>query len=179
MERLFDFIFANLFFVIILLGGLFTFFKNLLENTKQKTPNKTDDGEEGATLRDVLKRFEETFDVPEFDMPKRTKKKDASIPVEEKVEETSVSKKSMPEEKPVETFTTLAEPSQTKEPIFVEHRQTLKEQTAAKTPYETNAHVTIQLQKKLNRTGLVESIIMKELLGPPKARKKHHRYMNR
>lgn len=189
MEGLIEFIFANLFLVIIIVTGLLSFFKNMLANqNKQGSPNQ--ESERGSPLREAMKRVEEmveSIDVPEQTTPKRTERKvetttHQSIPIEETVS----SFEEQIERQYEEQYSRLQEQYQSISEIteevnyYNEKASSLIEDHDPKNKKIYNEpDININLKSRLNRGGLIESIVMAEVLGPPRARRGHHRIINR
>ena len=186
MEGLIEFIFANLFLVIIIVTGLLSFFKNMLANqNKQGSPQK--DKEEGSPLKDVMKRLEdmvETFENPEQTTTRRTvSKTETNNNFDSPIEETSATFQDQYEEQyerlqqqyqSIRNSNVLErlEQNELRNPITDSFMQT-------EVNRNENAELNVNLTAKLNKTGLIESIVMAEVLGPPRARRQHHRMINR
>lgn len=189
MNEIFEFIFANFFLFFIILAGLLSFLRNMLANQPKQKDTKETTKEDGSPLRDVVKRLEEmveTFENQEQTIPQRTEEKLDPIAKEESAADRTFqsiedeSKRQYEEQynRLKEQYQSISQTSETS--INETESRTLHANEKLISSRKTNKEeINIELNTRLNREGLIESIIMHEVLGPPRARRKHHRLINR
>lgn len=173
MDTLIDLILDNLFFVIILLLGLF----NLLGSSKEKEDKRK--RTEPRKVRPIPVETEPNRKTTFEQQPKMTKMEQLEA------EQAEIEAKSI-EEHRQEQFERLKQQFQSSytledmEEMERTNVRSRREEKRESKDEKVNERVDLQLESRLSREGLVESIIMSEILGPPKARKriKNH-YMNR
>lgn len=195
MEGLIKLIFENPFLLFIIIAGVVSFFNRMTAAGKNQQEGKQEaEGETGGrqTIRDVMRKMQEMAESldPEAET-KETKSR------EEKKSSQPLGRFDVPSE----TTNTYSFEEQREE----QYRQLQKQYGAMTETDEVDqaidvnspiyegpelaqdrsyikegSQVEVNLKSRLNREGLVESVVMAEILGPPRARKRHsNRYMDR
>ena len=157
-----ELIFSNLFIVIIILGGLMSFFK---ENKKQKEAAEKRRNERKTTqTSQPLPGRMETNRPTQSRQQKSTKEKQA--PSMKSIEEQRAEQLKRLR-RTVSTIGNNEHTDQHKIPKDIE-KGLLRTQTKSRSQHQT------PFQKKLTRTGLMDSIVMAEILDKPKSLRPHH-----
>lgn len=160
MESFFDFIVGNIFIIIIIVGAIINFLsKGKQEEKKQsRTPERPQ-----PAVPDV--RETKTYE----------KARETLHEVRKKIErEAEISTRSI-EEQVQEQYDRLRSQYQTSQDLESDslqpkYRQSgLEKQVEAQRTEEGNVRVNVNVDKKLTHKGLIESVIMAEVLGPPRA----------
>lgn len=181
MESFFDFIFANLFLVFVIITGLLSFFNRMISGrSKNKEEHPSSDQPKKSTIGEAMRRMQEMIEtIEQPDEPTRQK-------VEKKVAKAS--------EKLQTARQKIESSSYSFEEMRNEQFDRLKQQyesSATHNDWEGNPNtlqkragdikageihsitpIEVNLQSRLNKEGLIESIVMAEILGPPRARKR-------
>ncbi|WP_017755830.1 hypothetical protein [Calidifontibacillus oryziterrae] len=165
IDALFEFIFGNLAFIIIVIGGIISFLKRANQSTEQPTKPK--------------KEFHPNLDWPtiEFELPKveseqQTNRKQELTTNFEITEPIEVDVQTNPYyeqlRKMDERKKEQKEPTSLNRPKIQE-----KKIKAHSVNLEINAH-------SVTKKKVIDGLIWGEILGPPRARKKHtYSYMKR
>lgn len=178
MEGFIEFIFANLFIIVFIVISLLSFVNKLLQNQTQKSQQKRQQSvPEKGTLSDTFKKFqdmiesfeEEVETVFTGDTDPNAKK------ISDRIEKKTPLAPATQMEPREEQLGSLNEPivpiDSTERTQMIEPLATLS-QTKATEPVR---HVSaVDMEKMFTEQGLVASIIMAEVLGPPRARKPYH-----
>lgn len=167
MEAFFNFLFDNLFIVIIIIGGILSFFRNQTgkeEQKKKKPYNKKPNAPKptpapsGGNYQKTRTNAEEKSDRG----PSRTE----SLKDEQR--------------KQMEKLTSRIHTVTTKQMDNLPHpgfaSRTLNEQKQALSQHREN--VRKQIKSRLKREGLIDSVIMAEVLGRPRALKPYRSIMS-
>ena len=172
MDSFFDLIFNNFFIVIIIIFAIVNLFsKSKKASEEAQQDNSQDTGREPHKKRSIQDLIEEKVEeakesyqqmqdtvAPESkEKPKPRPKSEATISIEEQRQEQ------------YEQLKRRLQPShQQKGEEDVYNRLAQKQQVGAK-PQSTDLAVSEHLGERLTREGLAESIVMAEVLGPPRA----------
>lgn len=167
MEAFFEFIFGNLAFLIVVIGGIISFLKRANQNQNQKQPSKE------KRVKPFIPQLEDLFE--ELNKP-QVERKAEKTPVftaaeqvpeaEQKVDLEAVSTEMMPNP----YYEKLRQIENTKHHIHVD-TGTIYAGKAAHTAINRNA----MIKKKV-----IDGFIWGEILGPPRAKKKHsYSYLKR
>lgn len=179
MESFLDFIFGNLFFVILILVSLFSFINNLGQNQKKKAERASSEQQrEKRTLDDPFKRLQDMLENIEQKVetaiePEQANKQETkqSNKREEMVKAASI------EEQKEAQIERIKE--QLVSPSFADERAATLHNIVKNTEQDRSIKKpSFNLEQRLNHQGLVDSIIMAEVLGPPRARKPHRRMVS-
>lgn len=189
MESFFEFIFANIFLVVFVIVSLLGFL-NRKGQKQQNKRNEADDPPRKSTLDETFRRFQEMVETFEDDVEKtfvpkqeqNEKTKQAEQKFETDVKETNVAMNSqtlVQDEKQQQMERLRQQYASTS---FDEDKESYGAQRERIRPLtkqieQNNEQPSLHLEGKLSRDGLIESIIMAEVLGPPRARKRYEGYM--
>jgi len=177
METIIDFIFSNFIIVLIIIGGLAKLFGGDNQEQQKKQTNRTP--------RPVETRKQAPLPQGKMEKPNRqgrAKSETSSSPmgetgsigevisVEDQQQKQLEQLAGKMQNETVQSFDDL--PNQ----IDYEHQSfsSMHSKTASPSLQDNNKYkkeVKKQIKKRLSRKGLTESIIMAEVLGPPRARK--------
>lgn len=163
MESFFDFIFGNLFFVIIIIAAIFNFFNKSKQEEAQERSKEQAGPERESTRRPTLReRMEEAL----LDLEDEWKSTQETEPVEDK----QATKMPSVEEQRQAQYERLRNQYQTAtvdEDDYAAETRTMKtkEQEKELEKIKTTAH------RKMTKKTLVDGVIMAEILGPPRALK--------
>ncbi|HIV73639.1 MAG TPA: hypothetical protein H9895_00990 [Candidatus Pseudogracilibacillus intestinigallinarum] len=184
MDSFFDFIFGNLFFVIIIVAAIINFFNsakkeeekkrrqqqqrqqrrtNQPEQTRQQQEQKERKMPTFSDLQDQLKEQLDQFLEPEEKKTPSKKEKQSTIGVDHATE--TLESIEEQRQKQYERLRSQYQSQSNEEDVKEDLSALLKPKKAAK------QDVSIAIEKKLTREGIVEGIIMAEVLGPPRALK--------
>lgn len=168
MEALFDLIFGNLAFLIVIIGGVISFLKRANENQNNNRQNQNQNRKQTQTpmQTQTQKRYQPAKDkrvkpfIPQLDdlfgeitkhLEGQTQKQQPTVFIEEK--------------KTSEMNTNI----EVVEPPVTHNNKNKRE----------NETIEIDI-KDINRKKAIEGVIWGEILGPPRARKKHsYSYLKR
>lgn len=183
MEALFDLIFGNLAFIIVIIGGVISFLKRANENQNNNRQKQNQDQNRQQTRTPIQTRNEKRY------QPVKDKRVKPFIPqlddlfgeITKHLEEQN--QKQQPtvyqaETKKPEFETDLISAEEVVPDIekIKPHFEYVNKKTVA--PKEIR-HQAINI-KEINRKKIVEGVIWGEILGPPRARKKHsYSYLKR
>ena len=171
MDTIINFILDNLFFVIIVLFGLINLFGR--SQSEQSEERQKRERRPVPTQRQ---------NVPQQKVERRVEQQPLPVDRQETFENTTIETKSI-EEQRQEQYERLRRQFQTDHSEAdlqsVENfRSTVQTPEVQQTTQKEN--VPLILEKRLTQKGLIESVIMAEVLGPPKARQKinnrYHRF---
>lgn len=172
MEALFDLIFGNLAFLIVIIGGVISFLKRANEGQRQNQNRK-------QTQTPSQKQYQ----------PSKDKKIKPFIPqledlfgeITKHLEEQN--QKHQPTVTQAETRKSEIENNREVKEVVpnIEKTKPLFEHVNKNTPAPRDAHQTIEIDiKDIDRKKVIEGVIWGEILGPPRARKKHsYSYLKR
>jgi len=187
MDILIDIIFENPFLLFLIIAGLISAF-NRYSTTKESTESKGQEPEQrrkqSSPLKDLTRRLEELAESAEEIDPLKPNRAEIE---QQEVETTSKQEPNYSFEREREAqlqrlqeqYRTVREEDETvnKAETSASIHST---ETKAKKPLQPTGTKGIDLQSRLNQEGLIESIVMAEILGPPRARKRYHnRYLDR
>ena len=149
MEEIFQFIVSNIVFVLIIIGGLISMFRN-------KANTETIEKKELPSNQDIPKNVQETittFSPEELREEQLKRLKERVESTQSLINETTINQKS-------------------------ENLSKLKQQTnVSKKPLKMkqleNESLPVQIKNNLTRNGLAQSIVMMEILGPPRSMRQH------
>lgn len=188
MESFFDFITQNLFLVVLIITGLIGYFNKQKSAQNREREERTDSIEQEqpkkqSKLDETLKRVRDMVETLETSLEEPNPKKRTTYQTERtKIENLQEDSR---------------EQSERQIPSFMEERQlqyeNLKNQyeSTLYSDYDFNSpslleekkqsagneiDIQVNLDKKLTAKGLIESVIMAEVLGPPRARKPYERF---
>lgn len=178
MESIIEFIFDNIFFVLIILFGLFNLLgrskpdQNQEGNKPQRRPMPGQKGETATQRREI----------PQQRAERKVEHKPIQTRLEEVLTQSEVDSTTI-EDQRHEQFERLRrqyETSHTLEDLErAEDFTSNLEQSeifSELIPRVQNKEIKMNLNQRLTQKGLIESVIMAEVLGPPKARQ---RFSNR
>lgn len=163
METFFDFIFDNLFIVILIVSGLIGLFnKSKQEQEEEKRPAQR------PKTPEMPKR------QPEQPMNRRTTQTDTGKQTVKQSYQLSENSYEQARQQQYEELKSRYQAAVDNEKISdISSRINSKKET------EDNIQVDMDLKKKITQKGLMESVVMAEVLGPPRARKPYHNILNR
>ncbi|HZW68531.1 MAG TPA: hypothetical protein VFF20_07975 [Pseudogracilibacillus sp.] len=192
MDELINLIFENPFLLFIIIAGLVSFFNRMKASSRDRNGREQPSAEREADtkpkqspVREMMKRLEEMAESLDPDSPKQEQSAEAKT-VEEKPKSTP--RMSTFEQQREEQYKQLQKQYQSAQsekpsehiknmdsPIFND-AQMMKGSIEANEISSTN----INIKSRLNKSGLIESVVMAEVLGPPRARKQYsNRYLER
>lgn len=160
MEALFDLIFGNIGFLIVIIGGVISFFKRANENQNKKQQPKD------KRVKPFIPQLEDLFgEITKHIEEQPQKQKPTVFKTDKRIPENKT-KLEAEELEPtgIHTYERLNDIKNTKlhNKIEVEHQK-----------------IDIDI-KDINRKKVIEGVIWGEILGPPRARKKHsYSYLKR
>jgi len=160
MEAFFEFIFNNLVFLIVVIGGIVSFLKRANQNQDQKQPTRD------KRVKPFIPQLEDLFGESNKPQVERKAKKThvftapEQIPqVEQKVDSETVSTERMGNP----YYEKLREIENANYHVHVD---------SGEIHSGTGAYTTINRQA-MNKKKVIDGIIWGEILGPPRAKKKH------
>ncbi len=179
MEALFDLIFGNLAFIIVIIGGVISFLKRANENQNNNRQNQNRKQTQTPIQAEDQKRYQPVKDkkvkpfIPQLD--------DLFGEITKHLEEQT--QKQQPTVYQAETRKLDIEPIMEVKETKVVHDEKTKprfEHVNKDTIVSKEiGHQTINM-KKITKKKVVEGVIWGEILGPPRARKKHsYSYLKR
>lgn len=172
MEALFDLIFGNLAFIIVIIGGVISFMKRANENQNNNRRNQNQNRKQTQTpiQTEDQKRYQP--------QPAKDKKVKPFIPqlddlfgeITKHLEEQT--QKQQPTVYQAETRKPDIEP-------MIEVKETKVDVSKNTIASKEIGHQTINM-KEMTKNKVIEGVIWGEILGPPRARKKHsYSYLKR
>lgn len=188
MFNFIDFLLDNLFIVIIAITGLFSFFNRMLAKNQRHDAESASEGGRKSTIGETLRRVQETIDetlesMEEKETPpasarrsnrnNRTVQTEKSQPLGRFATSADTTFEQMRDEqlnRLREQYAPIAVSDDADEGIKPLHngaKHRREEKTAKNTPVE------VDLSSRLNKEGLIESVVMAEILGPPRSRKSY------
>lgn len=180
MNELLQFIFDNPFLLFLIVMGIFSAYNRYLEEQKKKVEKrtrKTDQPKVELTLPEEVRKedplVEKLEEVKEIRLPKAEQVTELVEEVKKTVLETQSTTENKVEEtaeelqRLEEKYARLRQAEERMKRLQEEERKRKQEQKSLQAQSQT-----IDLRSRLNQEGLVESVIMAEILGPPKARRK-------
>lgn len=193
MDELINLIFENPFLLFIIIAGLVSFFNRMKASSRDRNggeqPSAERDGEDSkpkqSPVREMMKRLEEMAESLDPDVPTQEQSAEAQT-IEEKPKSTPGM--SSFEQQREEQYKHLQKQYQSAQSEAAsEHRKNLdspifNDAQMMKGKIEENeiSSTKINIKSRLNKSGLIESVVMAEVLGPPRARKKYsNRYLER
>lgn len=193
MGSFIEFIFNNPFLLFIIIAGIVSFFNRLTSSGEQAKQSRDPDADETgrtSTVRDVMRKMQEMADsldpeVEEKKSQRRTEKKGPQPlgkldSTAEKTPAYSFEEERAAQYRQLKEQYTSATKSEEVEPAFDFASPIYQETGDASTKRKDQSDVTINLNKSLKDGGLVESVVMAEILGPPRAKKRYsNRFYNR
>lgn len=204
MDVLIELIFDNLIFLFVIIAGLLSFFNRLMSGTKQRDKeqagterSRRQDGEGTGrqTVREVMRRMQEMAESldPETAAPeRRTPKAEArrETATQTSTESTAAAPTYSFEQQRDEQFKRLQKQYESvtsdnlnteidmDSPIYSQAHAATSEGSTSRIAHRPKT--SVNLKSRLNADGLIESVIMAEVLGPPRARKRYsNRYLER
>lgn len=158
-----EFIFGNIFFVIIIIGIILKFIGG---GSEAKTDEQNQ--QEGQSTKPVRRRiFDEIKKVEEMFQPETTS--------QDSPEATSKGSAEAQRQKQLERLKQNYAPMENTEDDDIAKHSGLQTRRQQSTNTKKVTKKDLHLKKRLSRGGLKESIIMAEVLGPPRA---YHPYQN-
>ncbi|WP_349407875.1 hypothetical protein [Pseudalkalibacillus sp. SCS-8] len=157
LEQLFEFLFANLFFLIVVIGGILSFFKRQIDkyNEQQNAPRK------GQQRQPVRPRPQaETISMPQ---EPREEKVRPDRPRQERQERVKESLQELYEEKRKELQNGVNQESNNSSPVVRPRSRT-----------KTKERQISPNQVLPNPDHVAQGVIWAEILGPPRSKKPHH-----
>ncbi len=168
IDRILEIIFSNIVFVVIIIGGLVSFFKRIFQEAQQQ--QKAGQGQQRSRplqhektqpqpkpvefdMRDILKHF---IPVEEDDPPQKQHKQVEPAPVQIEEEE----------EHPKEQDWELRQ-QEAKQRIAEAHERLIEVR-------KNNKHRQLDLQ--LSGSEVMKGIVLAEVLGPPRSKQVHISY---
>lgn len=173
MSSMIDFIFSNLFIVIIIVAGLINLFSSNKKEQRKEERRRQLLEERRKRQQEQQQMAEKNEDID--DTPVYVPQQSIEEHMEQETE--SIEMTGDFEQQRQAQFERLREQIQASS-MFGEDEEEIKESTPrVETPTVTGvkkqAPVTGIMKEPLNRKRLMESVIMAEVLGPPRAYKKH------
>ena len=185
MEALFDLIFGNLAFIIVIIGGVISFLKraNENQNNNRQNQNRNQNQNRKQTPTPIQTRDEKRY------QPAKDKRVKPFIPQLDDL--LGESRKHIEDQNQKQQPTVYQ--AEIKKPEFetaiISAEEVMPDIEKVKTHFEyvnknTAAPKEIRQQainmKEMNRKKVIEGVIWGEILGPPRARKKHsYSYLKR
>ncbi|MEJ8776560.1 hypothetical protein [Pseudogracilibacillus sp. ICA-222130] len=183
MDSFFEFIFGNLFFVIIIVAAIINFFNSAKKEEEkkrrqqqQRQQRRTNQSEQSrqkeqkerkmptfSELQDQLKEQFDQFIEPEEKKAPQEKERQSTVRADYATE--TLDSIEDQRQKKYERLRAQYQSQSSKEDIKEDLSTLLGSKKAA------TQDVSIAIEKKLTREGIVEGIIMAEVLGPPRALK--------
>lgn len=166
MDGLFDFLFTNPFLLLLIIGWLFTTFRGKptderQEQTKQTRPRQHQVGKASRSEQRGLP-------LGKFDVEKRP-----VVTASRSLEQSTVEESRLEQlEQLQDRLGAYNTQIQSLDSTFAK-RQDISQQFVRKKAAESIT--PSRLSKRFNHKGLVDSIIMAEVLGKPRAKRLHHR----
>lgn len=174
MEEIFQFIVSNIVFVLIIIGGLISMFRNKA-NTEQENQRPSPIPKTADDLNKKAEEIKETIEKKELpsnqDIPKNVQETITTFSPEElREEQLKRLKERVESTQSLINETTINQKS--------ENLSKLKQQTnVSKKPLKMkqleNESLPVQIKNNLTRNGLAQSIVMMEILGPPRSMRQH------
>lgn len=187
MESLIELILDNPFLLFIIIAGVVSFFSRLTSTTNPEESQENSEREttRHSPVRDVMKRMQEMAELLDPEMEKKKHQQEVEAKKKAKESKEKVERYSF-EQQREEQYKRLKEQFQTNSstddtdetiakdsPIFKETESEILDGTR-------QTQVKVNLKSKLEAGGIIESVIMSEILGPPRARKRYNsRYFDR
>jgi len=152
MEEIFELLFKNPFLLLLIIGYLTTVFRGKSDEQKEreKQPKRTP--------------------------PKQTTESSPKNPETDTVEMSSIEAQRKEQLERLQTQLETKMPSQDLNLNDYSTLGTTISDGESKQPVKQKMNKN-KIQQRLNQRGLVESVIMAEVLGSPRAKKRHHRQM--
>lgn len=181
MEALFEFLFANIFLVIIIVSGLISLMNNSRKNQqKQATETKSDQDQntkktKQSPIGEAMEQFEEMF---ESFAQSEVETKEKSNEIDNESSETIDPSFSDLRNEQYERLRAQIQTDPKEDMESVEqYASTLSTARGQKRTNDgrrtsTSSFSKRLLNERLTREGLIDSVIMAEVIGPPKARKR-------
>src|SRR5699024_20438 len=161
IEDIIDFIFSNLFLVVIIAGGLISFFT---ENKKQKEASEERQQQRKTTSHPLPNRMDTHKPVQSSQQNTKQQTKAPSMKSIEEQREEQLKRLRR-------TVSTTEKNEQTDNELVSSdmEKRLFKKETKPKLQHQTH------FQKRLTKTGLIDSIVMAEILDKPKSLRPHQR----
>lgn len=167
MEEIFQFIFSNIIFILVIIGGLISMFRNRTNNEQEnKRPSpipKTADN--SNRKREEIQNPFENKELSNKDIPKNVQETITTVSHEEKRKEQLERLKEKVES--IQSFNTN---EITENPIEYNQQTNISRKQKKKVKKKS---LPDHIKNNLTRDGLAQSIVMMEILGPPRAIKQH------
>lgn len=179
MEEIIDFIFSNFIIVLIIIGGLAKLFggdnKEQQEKRTNRTPSPIETRQQTTTTQHQTAEKYKQRPINDQARPNQVGE-DSSIG-----EATSIGEQQQKQleqlagkmkTEAIQDFDNLSNQADTEHKIMTpSFSKGLHEKASVNSNNKPKKEVKKQMQNRLSRKGLIESVIMAEILGPPRARK--------
>lgn len=176
MEELFELIFSNPLFIILIVGGLISLLKGGADNknkqqTEQQRPRQPQTVTRSPNQQQAKAKQQSSQAKPQS-QPKERVVRSTSIELQRQKQLDQLTNRFGVDTEDDEHSASKAEEHsklKVRQRKLAEQRR--KAETAALHGTETQRRLKRRFQKKLTRDGLIDSVIMSEVLGSPRARK--------
>lgn len=170
MGSLFELLFNNPFLLFLLIIGLIQAFNRKKDGSKVESEVEPTVEKKEPVPKPLGKMMSKLEDIEKYLVPEEKK---AHQPSEKKEKQKEASIQSI-QEVQKEQYERLRQQYTRKEDLVKDQASSLLADQKGNEASIREDLSKVSLRSRLTRKGLVESVIMSELLGPPRARKKHH-----
>lgn len=194
MGNLIEIIFDNPFLLFIIIAGIVSFFNRMTSSSSNEEEKSEQEGQGETsgrqTVRDAMRKMQEMAESfnPDAETTKpqrRTEERQTRAQQEKALTKDSTPTYSF-EEQRQEQYRQLQKQYESRAQIDdvetrVDIHSPIYDRTSDIAQDDiSRSDVSVNLKSRLKKDGLVESIVMAEILGPPRARKRYsNRYSNR